>query len=52
MDLKSLYQEILNEHNLNPSHKGVTDGASLTLQGVIQVVETTFTFSLKLTKTE
>lgn len=34
MDLKSLYQEILNEHNLNPTHKGVTEGASLTLQGV------------------
>ena len=34
MDLKSLYQEILNEHNLNPRHKGVTEGASLTLQGV------------------
>ena len=34
MDLKTLYQEILNEHNLNPSHKGTTDNATLTLQGV------------------
>lgn len=34
MDLKSLYAEILNEHNLNPSHKGVTEKASLTLRGV------------------
>lgn len=34
MDLKSLYQEILNEHNLHPSHKGITENATLTLQGV------------------
>ena len=34
MDLKTLYQEILNEHNLNPSHKGVMDNPTFTLQGV------------------
>jgi nitrogen fixation NifU-like protein len=34
MDLKSLYAEILNEHNINPSHKGVMQDATLTLQGV------------------
>ena len=34
MDLKSLYAEILNEHNLNPSHKGLMQDASLTLRGV------------------
>ncbi|MCI5523270.1 MAG: SUF system NifU family Fe-S cluster assembly protein [Treponema sp.] len=34
MDLKSLYQEILNEHNLRPSHKGVIENATFTLQGV------------------
>lgn len=34
MDLKALYQQILNEHNLHPTHKGVTEGATLTLQGV------------------
>ena len=34
MDVKSLYAEILNEHNLNPSHKGVMQDASLTLRGV------------------
>ena len=34
MDLKTLYQEILNEHNLNPTHKGTTQGATLTLQGI------------------
>ena len=34
MDLKALYQEILNEHNLNPSHKGITENATVTLHGV------------------
>lgn len=34
MDLKALYQEILNEHNLNPNHKGDTEGATISLQGV------------------
>ena len=34
MDLKSLYQEILNEHNLNPTHKGVMENPTFTLQGV------------------
>ncbi|MBP3367355.1 MAG: SUF system NifU family Fe-S cluster assembly protein [Treponema sp.] len=34
MDLKSLYQEILNEHNLNPSHKGTLESPTLTLRGV------------------
>ncbi|MGN0728934.1 Fe-S cluster assembly sulfur transfer protein SufU [Treponema sp.] len=34
MDLKSLYQEILNEHNLNPTHKGVLENPTFTLRGV------------------
>ncbi|MCH5291374.1 MAG: SUF system NifU family Fe-S cluster assembly protein [Treponema sp.] len=34
MDIKSLYADILNEHNLNPSHKGVLDQPTFTLQGV------------------
>ena len=34
MDIKELYAEILNEHNLNPVHKGITEGATYTLQGV------------------
>lgn len=34
MDLKALYAEILNEHNLNPTHKGVTEDPTFTLQGV------------------
>ncbi len=34
MDLKSLYQEILNEHNLNPTHKGILEKPTFTLQGI------------------
>ncbi len=34
MDLKTLYAEILNEHNIRPTHKGVIDEPSLTLRGV------------------
>lgn len=34
MDIKSLYAEILNEHNINSNNKGVLENASLTLRGV------------------
>ena len=34
MDLKSLYAQILNEHNLSPNHKGVLEDATFTLHGV------------------
>ena len=34
MDLKTLYTQILNEHNVHPTHKGVLEDATLTLQGV------------------
>lgn len=34
MDLKAMYAQILNEHNLNPSHKGVLEHPTFTLQGV------------------
>ena len=34
MDLKSLYAEILNEHNINPTHKGVIEQPTYTLKGV------------------
>lgn len=34
MDLKTLYAEILNEHNVNPNHKGVMENPTITLQGV------------------
>ena len=34
MELKSLYREILNEHNINPTHKAEMQNPSVTLQGV------------------
>ena len=34
MDLKTLYSEILNEHNIHPTHKGSLDSPSLVLRGV------------------
>ena len=34
MDLKNLYREIVNEHNLNPTHRGELEGANLVLRGV------------------
>ena len=34
MDMKSLYAQILNEHNLNPTHKGVMENPSMQLRGV------------------
>ena len=34
MELKELYREILNEHNINPVHKEILNNANLTLQGV------------------
>jgi nitrogen fixation NifU-like protein len=34
MELKALYREIVNEHNLHPSHKKKLGGATMTLEGV------------------
>lgn len=34
MELRQLYGEILNEHNLSPSHRGEIENPSLELQGV------------------
>lgn len=34
MDLKGLYREIVNEHNLRPSHKGAMESPDLVLRGV------------------
>ncbi len=34
MEVKELYREILNEHNVNPTHKTAVDGATVELQGV------------------
>ena len=34
MEVKELYRESLNEHNVNPAHKVAMDGATMELQGV------------------
>ena len=34
MELKSLYREIVNEHNLHPTHKGDMESPSMILTGV------------------
>ena len=34
MELKQLYAEIINEHNLNPSHRGQIKNPSMELRGV------------------
>ncbi len=34
MDLKQMYREIVNEHNLHPTHKHDTDDATAVLRGV------------------
>ena len=34
MELKQLYREIVNEHNLHPSHRGKMEDADLVLQGI------------------
>ena len=48
MELKELYREILNEHNINPSHKSDLDGANLTLQGVNPSCGDNITLNLKI----
>jgi len=34
MEIKQLYREIVNEHNLNPMHKGKMENPTLSLRGV------------------
>ncbi|MBQ9588591.1 MAG: SUF system NifU family Fe-S cluster assembly protein [Butyrivibrio sp.] len=34
MELKQLYREIVNEHNLHPTHKGTMENPDLVLRGV------------------
>lgn len=48
MDLKSLYREIVNEHNLHPSHKGTMENPDLTLRGVNPSCGDDITLYLKL----
>jgi len=47
LDTKELYREILNEHNLNPSHKKDMNGATLTLNGVNPSCGDNITLNLK-----
>ena len=47
MDTKDLYREILNEHNLNPSHKKPMDNPSLVLNGVNPSCGDNITLNLK-----
>ncbi len=48
MDTKELYREILNEHNLNPSHKKEMEGAALSLNGVNPSCGDNITLNLKI----
>ncbi|WP_407424959.1 Fe-S cluster assembly sulfur transfer protein SufU [Treponema sp.] len=47
MELKELYREILNEHNINPAHKTGLDGANLSLQGINPSCGDNITLNLK-----
>ena len=49
MDLKGLYREIVNEHNLNPAHKKDMENADLTLRGVNPSCGDDIILKLKLT---
>lgn len=47
MDTKELYREILNEHNINPSHKTVLPDANIQLNGVNPSCGDNITLNLK-----
>lgn len=47
MDTKELYREILNEHNINPSHKIDLPGANMQLNGVNPSCGDNITLNLK-----
>ncbi len=47
MELKELYREILNEHNINPEHKISLPDANITLQGVNPSCGDNITLNLK-----
>lgn len=47
MELKELYREILNEHNINPAHKAEMSGANLSLQGINPSCGDNITLNLK-----
>ena len=48
MELKDLYREIVNEHNLRPSHKGQMADSDLVLRGVNPSCGDDITLQLKL----
>lgn len=48
MELKELYREILNEHNINPGHKAPMENPSLTLQGINPSCGDNITLNLKI----
>lgn len=48
MDLKSLYREIVNEHNLSPTHKKEIENPDLVLRGVNPSCGDDITLLLKL----
>ena len=48
MDLKGLYREIVNEHNLRPVHKGEMENTDLVLRGVNPSCGDDITLSLKI----
>ena len=47
MDTKELYREILNEHNINPSHKTDLPDANIQLNGVNPSCGDNITLNLK-----
>ena len=48
MEIKQLYREIVNEHNLNPEHRGVMENPSLKLRGVNPSCGDDITLQLKI----
>ena len=47
MDTKELYREILNEHNLNPSHKKELPDANFSMNGINPSCGDNITLNLK-----
>ena len=48
MELKQLYREIVNEHNMHPVHKGKMEAADLVLRGVNPSCGDDITLQLKI----
>ena len=48
MDTKELYREILNEHNINPTHKTAMDSPTFCLEGVNPSCGDQITLQMKL----